>query len=84
MQAYRVKATIQGDGELMVSNLPLQAGEAVELIILVQPSVCSVRTATHCAARPLPISIGLNQLPGRTGKLPDDCVGHPYLDVVGA
>lgn len=37
MQAYRVKATIQEDGKLMVSNLPLRAGESVEVIILVQP-----------------------------------------------
>lgn len=38
MQAYRVKTTIQGDGTLTVSHLPLQAGEVVEVIILVQPS----------------------------------------------
>ena len=39
MQAYRVNATIQEDGTLTVSHLPLQAGEVVEVIILVQPSV---------------------------------------------
>lgn len=38
MQAFRVKATIQQDGKLMVSNLPLRAGESVEVIILVQLS----------------------------------------------
>jgi hypothetical protein len=38
MQAYRVKTTIQEDGTLTVSHLPLQAGEVVEVIILVQPS----------------------------------------------
>jgi hypothetical protein len=36
MQAYRANTTIQQDGILMLSNLPLQAGEAVEVIILVQ------------------------------------------------
>jgi hypothetical protein len=36
MQAYRVETTVQQDGTLTVSNLPLQAGEAVEVIILVQ------------------------------------------------
>jgi hypothetical protein len=38
MQAYRVETTVQQDGALTVSNLPLQAGEAVEVIILVQSS----------------------------------------------
>jgi hypothetical protein len=38
MQAYRVETTVQQDGTLTVSNLPLQAGEAVEVIILVQSS----------------------------------------------
>ena len=37
MQAYRVNTTIQEDGTLTVSHLPLQAGEVVEVIILVQP-----------------------------------------------
>jgi hypothetical protein len=36
MQAYRINTTIQQDGMLMLSHLPLQAGEAVEVIILVQ------------------------------------------------
>jgi hypothetical protein len=39
MQAYRVETTVQQDGALTVSNLPLQAGEAVEVIILVQSSI---------------------------------------------
>lgn len=37
MQAYRVEATLQQDGTLTLSDLPLQAGEAVEVIILVRP-----------------------------------------------
>jgi len=39
MQAYRVETTLQQDGTLTLSNLPFQAGETVEVIILVQPSV---------------------------------------------
>jgi hypothetical protein len=38
MQAYRVETTVQQDGMLTLSNLPLQAGETVEVIILVRPS----------------------------------------------
>ena len=38
MQAYRVATTVQQDGTLTLSNLPLHAGETVEVIILVQPS----------------------------------------------
>jgi hypothetical protein len=38
MQAYRVETTLAQDGTLTLSNLPLRAGESVEVIILVQPS----------------------------------------------
>ena len=37
MQAYRVETTLMQDGTLTLHNLPLRAGEAVEVIILVQP-----------------------------------------------
>ena len=36
MQAYRVETTLEQDGTLTLSHLPLRAGEAVEVIILVQ------------------------------------------------
>ncbi|MGH8070898.1 MAG: hypothetical protein ACRERE_37840 [Candidatus Entotheonellia bacterium] len=39
MQAYRVETTLAQDGTLTLSNLPLRAGEAVEVIILVQSPV---------------------------------------------
>jgi len=39
MQAYRIETTVAQDGTLTLSNLPLRAGETVEVIILVQPSV---------------------------------------------
>ena len=35
MQAYRVETVLQQDGRLTLSNLPLQAGASVEVIILV-------------------------------------------------
>jgi hypothetical protein len=42
MQAYRVETTLEQDGTLTLSNLPFRAGEAVEVIILVQsPGVVS-------------------------------------------
>ena len=37
MQAYRVEIEVQQNGTLTVQNLPLRAGEAVEVIILVRP-----------------------------------------------
>jgi hypothetical protein len=36
MQAYRIATTIAPDGSLTITQLPLRAGEAVEVIILVQ------------------------------------------------
>jgi hypothetical protein len=37
MQAYHVETILQQDGALTLSNLPLRAGETVEVIILVRP-----------------------------------------------
>lgn len=39
MQAYRVETEVQHDGMITLENLPLRAGEAVEVIILVRPPV---------------------------------------------
>jgi hypothetical protein len=39
MQAYRVETTLQQDGTLTLSNLPLRAGETVEVIVLVPSPV---------------------------------------------
>lgn len=39
MQAYRVETTVSQDGILTLENLPLQAGETIEVIILVRPEV---------------------------------------------
>jgi hypothetical protein len=36
MQAFRVETTVQEAGQLILNNLPLQAGEEVEVIILVR------------------------------------------------
>ena len=37
MQAFRVEVKVQQTGLLTLSNLPLQVGEEVEVIILVRP-----------------------------------------------
>lgn len=39
MQASRVETTLQQEGTLTLSNLPFQAGETVEVSILVPPSL---------------------------------------------
>jgi NADPH:quinone reductase-like Zn-dependent oxidoreductase len=54
MQAYRVNTTIQEDGTLTVSHLPLPTGEAVEVIILVQPS--TARPQDRYPLRGMPIT----------------------------
>lgn len=37
MQAYRVETQVEQDGQITLQNLPIQAGEEVEVIILVRP-----------------------------------------------
>jgi hypothetical protein len=56
MQAYRVNTTIQEDGTLTVSNLPLQAGEVVEVIILLQSSTATARPQDRYPLRGTPIT----------------------------
>jgi hypothetical protein len=48
MQAYRVETHVQHDGQLTLDNLPLHAGEAVEVIIL-------VRSPQATASNPYPL-----------------------------
>jgi hypothetical protein len=38
MNAHRVETTLNQDGTLTLSDLPFQAGDAVEVIILPRPS----------------------------------------------
>jgi len=52
MQAYRVETKVQQNGTLTVQNLPLRAGDAVEVIILVRPSVSQV---SRYSLRGLPV-----------------------------
>jgi hypothetical protein len=37
LPAHRIETTLQNDGTLTLENLPFQAGQAVEVIILPQP-----------------------------------------------
>ena len=53
MQAYRVETTVEQDGTLTLSNLPLRAGEAVEVIILVSPPVALNRQRYPLRGLPL-------------------------------
>ncbi|HEV8711501.1 MAG TPA: hypothetical protein VGX03_01575 [Candidatus Binatia bacterium] len=48
MQAHRIETILQQDGTLTLSNLPFQAGEAVEVIILARSP-----TALHKNRYPL-------------------------------
>lgn len=52
MQAYRVETKVQQDGTLTVQNLPLRAGDAVEVIILVRSPVSQV---SRYSLRGLPV-----------------------------
>jgi hypothetical protein len=38
MQAYRVETTVAPDGSVVIRQLPLTAGDVVEVIVLVQES----------------------------------------------
>ena len=45
MQTYRVEAKLQKDGTLTLRNLPFQAGESVEVLIVVQTVAVSQKNS---------------------------------------
>jgi hypothetical protein len=53
MQAYRVETKLEKDGTLMITDLPLHAGEAVEVIILVRPPTMESENRYPLRGRPL-------------------------------
>jgi hypothetical protein len=53
MQAFRIETIVQPDGTVMVQNLPLQAGETVEVIILVRPSTTPGQNAYPLRGTPI-------------------------------
>jgi hypothetical protein len=56
MQAYRVEVTVQQDGMLTLENLPLQAGEDVEVIIIVHSAVAQPQNAYPLRGLPVTYS----------------------------
>jgi len=54
MQAYRQETIIQHDGTLTLRDLPLQAGEKVEVIIIVQAP--PARTPVSYSLRGTPLT----------------------------
>ena len=54
MQAYRVETKVQQSGLLTLNNLPLRAGEEVEVIILVRPP--GIKPQNPYPLRGLPIT----------------------------
>lgn len=53
MEAYRIETTIQPDGTLTVSDLPLQGGEEVEVIILVRSPASSAQVRSSLRGLPV-------------------------------
>jgi hypothetical protein len=39
MQAHRIETTVQQDGKLVIQDIPFQAGDVVEVIILSVPKL---------------------------------------------
>jgi hypothetical protein len=53
MQAYRQETVIQHDGTLTLHDLPLQAGEKVEVIIIIQSSPARSQDAYPLRGTPI-------------------------------
>lgn len=53
MQAYRVEVKVQPGGRLTLSNLPLPAGEEVEVIVLVRPPKAKTKNPYPLQGLPL-------------------------------
>jgi hypothetical protein len=53
MNAHRVEATLESDGKLTLSELPFQAGDAVEVIILARPPESNGRERYPLRGKPV-------------------------------
>ena len=53
MRAHRIETTLTQDGTLILDNLPFQAGEMVEVIILAQRPTLSDRPAFALRGTPV-------------------------------
>ena len=51
IQAYRLEATIFKDGMWTLNNLPVKAGESIEVIILMQPHASAKRPKPYSLRR---------------------------------
>lgn len=56
MQAYRVEVKVQPGGRLTLSNLPLPAGEEVEVIVLVRPPKAKTKAKNRYPLQGLPLT----------------------------
>ena len=54
MEALRVETKLQQNGTLLLNNLPLRAGQAIEVIILIQPQ--TLPDAARYALRGTPVT----------------------------
>ena len=68
MQAYRVETTLQQDGTLTLSNLPLHAGETVEVISWCSPRWRWTASGILSVGCPSITLIPRNQLGKRLGR----------------
>jgi hypothetical protein len=60
MQAYRLETTVQQDGTLTLRNLPVQVGEVVEVLILIQSPAATAQNSypMSIVARVYPLIFG--------------------------
>ena len=53
MQTYRIETKLRKDGTLTLRNLPFQAGESVEVLIVVQAAAASQKNSYPLRGTPL-------------------------------
>ena len=53
MQAYRRETTLAQDHKLMLEDLPFQAGESVEVIILTRSRTCTQKNSYSLRGTPI-------------------------------
>lgn len=67
MNAHKIETTINENGQLLLTNLPFQAGDPVEVIILKQP-VDHPQTNTY----PLKGTVQTYDMPFESALLPEE------------
>lgn len=84
MYAQRIETVLEQDGTLTLIDLPFQAGETIEIIVLAQRPSAPSENRYPLRGTPISYDEPTAAIAQETGKPRGDRARHPHLGLVGA